>query len=366
MVKLSRRLDVKSTLSRLCGVMVIFTSFIWVFEHRQILNSQAVLVERAGRRAAHYDLHRLEQVDKVQPGRDYSSLSRHQITKRISSLSLLGGFHNKSGIIHPYKWLPDFRDEVDSAFMKWENDVGSHRDDIEQDHPKPFPECWVHVNHHYRYIWVKFPKSGGTALKKQLAFTCNEPDHPSAHGASPFCSQRAWYSTNMTVEDAKAWWRDYFVFAVVRNPYSRFASSFGFINKSMKKCEQSKFNEVCRDPFLQAKTCIRDGCCNMQHHHVHHMAEQSACLVSEEGGIAVDFVGQTETLDSDFEIIAKEINRRRKKGVEPIRLMDKVEDANVNANYTDGYTDIYADNPGCLESVEQLFGADLKNLGYDS
>lgn len=53
-------------------------------------------------------------------------------------------------------------------------------------------------------------------------------------------------------------WKDYFVFAFVRNPFTRFASAFEFANRRIPKgCSEVKFEESCINPYQHVLACER-------------------------------------------------------------------------------------------------------------
>lgn len=292
-------------------------------------------------------------------------LAHEQIRKKISALSPLRGFHNKTGMVAPEKWMPEFRQKSDNEYRNWREAVLAGKNTLED--PDPFPRCWVHVNHHYKFIWVKLPKTGGSSLQHHIPYGCGNSEIVPNPVNSPFCSRRAWFEERLELEDAKAWWKEYFVFSVIRNPYSRFASGYGFINRSIPKKSQPRFDEVCRDPFLQSENCVKDKSCTRSVHNVHHIQTQGSCLFSMEGGMAVDYIGLTETLDDDYQIIATEINKRlTKKNLPELNVTTSVDEANASQKFSDGYTSLFEDNPGCLDAVERHLTEELQLLGYQT
>ena len=49
-----------------------------------------------------------------------------------------------------------------------------------------------------------------------------------------------------------------------------------------------------------------------------HIQPQYQCLLTEEGGWGVDFIGRVEQIDEDFRVLLEEINKRRPEGVPPV------------------------------------------------
>lgn len=96
--------------------------------------------------------------------------------------------------------------------------VGSHA-------PTPFPYCQVYINHHYKFIWIKGHKVASTAMRKPLGSLCGDNWKADANTSYEYCSEPLFLNNSTSISTIKKWWEEYFVFGIVRNPYTRFASA---------------------------------------------------------------------------------------------------------------------------------------------
>lgn len=96
--------------------------------------------------------------------------------------------------------------------------------------PTPFPHCQVYINHHYKFIWIKGHKVASTAMRKPLGSLCGDKWKVGPNVSYEYCSEPLFRDKKVTVAEIRQWWKEYFVFGIVRNPYTRFASAEVSIN----------------------------------------------------------------------------------------------------------------------------------------
>jgi hypothetical protein len=92
--------------------------------------------------------------------------------------------------------------------------------------PTPFPGCHVFVNHAYRFIYIRSPKSASTSIVDVLGECGNT--RTAAHLA-PSCMKHSWEGA-LSVEEIERVWKDYFVFGFVRNPWKRAYSLYKYLH----------------------------------------------------------------------------------------------------------------------------------------
>eukprot|EP00210_Caulerpa_lentillifera_P004372 g4170.t1 len=280
--------------------------------------------------------------------------------------SKLRGFHNKS-MLSFERISPDAFSARNHLYERWMERCKQGRCSDHLD--LAFPKCKAFINHHYKFIWMRWTKVGGTALREPLGWICGDKFLLNGLKVNDeYCSVHLF--TNATETQVIKWWKEYFVFSIIRNPYTRFASGEQYIAPKVKDlCNKTfSFSEVCRSPYEHTHYCLNNECCSRDvEHHFLHMAPQSQCLFDTNLNPVVDYFGDTETLEEDTHTIVSEINRRRDPSLPPLKAT--IEKRNTHPRQpTSGnsYTvDLYKNNEQCLESVGEFFGRDFKLLGYD-
>jgi len=289
------------------------------------------------------------------------------VSKALNMRSGMRGFHEKKGILDPVQWRPEFKEMRKKAALKWiSNKSRPSDDDLAKQPPYQVPGCLVHINRDYKFIWIKGKKVGGTTIREPLGWICGDNWEAPPGRNIDHCSERLHVNLTITLEEIKENWKDYFVFGFARNPFARFASSYTYINSYGGKGSQFQFWEVCRDPFKQARAYLgsgREWNFDMDHH-VHHMMEQSSCFFTENGEIAVDFVGETESLMDDLQTILDKINERKPDHLpllEKPPSSHKKENANQNENYE---IELFSQHSGCIGHIVENFWIDFHLLFY--
>eukprot|EP00803_Ostreobium_quekettii_P002063 evm.model.scf_1352.5 EVM.evm.TU.scf_1352.5 scf_1352:36873-37997(-) len=298
------------------------------------------------------------------------------VERLISARSGLRGHQVKKGVLDRRVWMSKYAAERRSLGIKFLVDSLPSVDEDDRINeprmvPLHWPECEVNVNHHYKFIFVKGKKVGGTSLRNHLGWICGDWWKVPKDTKMPHCSVQLHKAENISEVMLEEWWRDYFVFGIVRNPFTRFASGYTYLNTYMSACPKPSFKQTCYDPFIQAKICGVAGCCfrGSVGHHVHHMTDQNSCFFTAEGELAVDFIAETENLHDDFMTIVQEANKRRGEGVPP--LEEDVESLHANANRKkrggeDYEGTLFEQNPECIGAVAHVYQEDLQRLQYST
>lgn len=284
--------------------------------------------------------------------------------------SKIRGFHKKAGVLDLEQWSPEFKEQRFSKAEKWFSLPHIQRRECSKVQPPyQYPGCLVHINHYYKFIWVKGKKVGGTTLREPLGWICGDNWLTPAVKNMSMCSIRWYEAKELDLERVREYWSKYFVFAFVRNPYSRFASSIKYVAKYVRRCRKRiEFGLACRYPFVQPYMCRRFSCCNTAQirHHIHHIMEQSSCLFTETGEVAVDFIGETESLNRDIQTILDVINARRDPSLPELKISgESLPRKNSHGSAGSDSEELYNKSPHCLKFVEHYFWQDFARLGYN-
>lgn len=233
-------------------------------------------------------------------------------------------------------------------------------------------------------------------MRKPLGWLCGDKWRVEANVTYKYCSEPLFQDHESSVEDIRKWWDEYFVFGIVRNPYRRFASAevsvetlilniLIFLQEYVKNMfggtctKQPRFEEACKAPYINVRFCKFDECCwgGAINHHYRHFMDQTSCLFTDTLMPAVDYLGETETLEDDFEEIIAEINKRKKP-----EFPDLVNDlVRKNAhhkkggprggvrrlkqeNHTYAFT-LFQRHQHCLEPLYKFYHKDFELLKYE-
>lgn len=297
-----------------------------------------------------------------------------EVDKLLELRSGLAGFHEKKGVLDPKVWMQKYQQERREVGMRWLADsfpTFNESDMINEAQMVPlhWPGCEVNINHHYKFIFIKGKKVGGTTMRNNLGGICNDWWKVPSGTQMPYCSQQYHKEQSLNERQLEEWWKEYFVFGIVRNPFTRFKSGYQYLDTFMRKCPKPSFKQTCYDPFIQAKICGTASCCfqGSVGHHVHHMTDQSSCFFTENGELAVDFVAETEELEEGLQIIVDEANKRRREGIPALSISDEIKSANQYKGKSSGEEQeggSFHSNPECLGSVVRIYREDFQKLEY--
>jgi len=194
---------------------------------------------------------------------------------------------------------------------------------------EPVP-CEVDWSHTHRFAFVRCPKCAGSAAYAFFGAALNGSSWPSGstdswiaqtaakkHGAKPikqllrdinFRGRFPWASWRAVPEVV---WREYFIFTLVRSPWTRAVSAFQYCIDLGKGgplvAEWRQHGLKTRDAF--ARHCARPASTPCWREHVQPMGP---CVLGPAGEPLVDYVGVTAGRDLARELvaIATEVNRR--------------------------------------------------------
>ncbi|CAK0802129.1 unnamed protein product, partial [Prorocentrum cordatum] len=230
------------------------------------------------------------------------------------------------------------------------------------------PLC-VWVSDKYQFIGLKYAKVGGSTIIKMLksafcgvTFTGpfgSEVPCPDSkvldHGQESARMERGrmLYPNCQQKLPDKRKWEEYFVFAFVRNPYSRRLSM-------VKYCMKGRMCEACLSP-----SC---GTCSLKH-----CQAMYSNLVASDDSSYVDFVGHTETMAADMDTVFHEINRRfLERTGKSIAWRNDSEVTSMLVNKATGHQLIESNTsfsafvacPGCVAHIQRMYRHDVRLFGY--
>ena len=176
-------------------------------------------------------------------------------------------------------------------------------------------------------IFVHIPKTGGSSITKY--FRCEREHHPASY-----------YKENYSVK-----FKEYLVFACVRNPWARMVSAY-FYQKAKGSTQESKewfnYRNQSFDSYIR----------NEYDKHLKNESniKPASYWISEDNKIIVDYICNLHTLNQDFEFIKKVVNRK-----DDLVHINKSEHGDYKIYYSDSET---------LELVEKIFKDDIEYFKF--
>jgi len=160
------------------------------------------------------------------------------------------------------------------------------------------------VSHTHQFIYFAVPKTATHAIRFALREHLRENDWEQVelfhHSRLPFSEFKELSHGHITASEAQQAlgekvWNSYFKFAFVRNPFDRFISYSFFRNKHSELFRKSKLAKM--KLSFQDKSVLKDAL----------FQPQFKFIENENGKSMLDFVGQYENLQEDFNFIAERI-----------------------------------------------------------
>ena len=185
-----------------------------------------------------------------------------------------------------------------------------------------------HAKYFQDYVFIHIPKCGGTSVERALGLAVL--NHDTARQRMQYLGEKRW--------------RDRLTFSVVRNPYTRLASSFFYLHKP-KDQPLADLQEEYRYWLFRWQ--------NAKNENAMPDALNTQCwwLSDEEGQPLIDNICQIENIDDDIKKIAtslgREINVQRLK-TNPLPI-----------DYDELYT------AATREMVIDLYSEDFDRFGYE-
>ena len=216
------------------------------------------------------------------------------------------------------------------------------------------------MSHKYKFIYIHVLKSGGSAIKHFLKRgLCQVP------GLHDECkNDETYYFTGQSCNDMVREHPDYFVWAMVRNPFSRMYSAYSMLYHHPRN-EESK--QMSFADFVLGDNRFRRSLSNMSPIHYH---PQHKNLFDLNECPNFDFTGRLENIDKDMAFILKQINSPELDMLFESSNNTMPKENNYGENdrkkeLGDNLKRTYEDEM-VVRKVGKEFGADFRLLGYNN
>ena len=204
------------------------------------------------------------------------------------------------------------------------------------------------LSHRHRFIFFAVPKTGTHSLRAALRPHLGDDDWEQCRlfveRHSPVEALASKKHGHLSVRDVRPHlsdeiWRDYFKFAVVRNPWDRFISNAFFAHRRREhfaRDPKPRLRRMAEGPRLTERLLSRP---------------QHSFLSDDAGRLAMNHIGYFETLQDSFNEICARI------GIAPVPL------DSTNRTSHAGYRTYYDDDLKRL--VGERYARDAEAFGYD-
>eukprot|EP01023_Acetabularia_acetabulum_P042191 TRINITY_DN4155_c0_g1_i1.p1 TRINITY_DN4155_c0_g1~~TRINITY_DN4155_c0_g1_i1.p1 ORF type:complete len:354 (+),score=22.03 TRINITY_DN4155_c0_g1_i1:108-1169(+) len=240
-------------------------------------------------------------------------------------------------------------------------------------------QCQIYIDHKHRIIYVKNAKTAANSIFHLLRRKCLSAEE---HKQKKQCyKQGVDASTIRSVEDASRIWMEYFVFAAIRNPYSRASSAYTYMLKRRRLlgkqfrpgCSKSPtFQSFCRTPYVIGMQTQRYGCSDMNQHDYLQVESQSQCLKTANGQLAVDYIIALETLHEDWNGLAQAMLQKTGINQTQINYYNKIKQQtishqNIVSSQSQVGSELYEHcGQTCAQGIAKYYNDDFNTFGYQN
>jgi Sulfotransferase family len=204
----------------------------------------------------------------------------------------------------------------------------------------------VRISDSHRLVFVHVEKTGGASIERILDRNIDDLRFdPSKRHASL-----------ATLLGREPQLTDYWIFGFVRNPWARMVSWWSMIERSAKRADEGSDRDIRKfatypdwsmvRAYGNFETFVRRGTEDLERYRT----PQIEMLSTPER--RADFIGRTETIDADVNVIRKRLGVRARAKM-PHRHRG------IHGHYRDYYT------PETRDIIAELYKPDIDEFGYD-
>jgi len=145
--------------------------------------------------------------------------------------------------------------------------------------------------------------------------------------------------------------RNYFKFAVVRNPWDRVVSAYHYLNAGGRTMGDRRWAEKYLAPYPDFESFVRHGLRIRKVQHHLHFRPQSSFICTAKNHTHLDFIALFENLENDFSLLCQRLN-----------TSTTLQELNRTAGRKRDFRDYYAGETRRI--VGEIYRDDITNLGY--
>lgn len=185
-------------------------------------------------------------------------------------------------------------------------------------------------------IFIHIPRNAGTSILSMLGDTGGR-------------SHRSFMDYQMSNSER---FKNYFKFAIVRNPYDRIVSVYEYLKNGGNKSHDLYFSEIIEKENGSFDWFVNEFIDEYRIHEVLLLKPQYLFLYDYKNELQVDYIARFECLEKDIPYICQQINMPHKK-------MPKL---NQSTNHS---WEKYYEYNRTIETVGRLYKKDFEFFGYD-
>ena len=203
------------------------------------------------------------------------------------------------------------------------------------------------VSNRHKCIFVHIPKCAGSAIENALSI--KRRNAKQLHGPDGNGDFLQHLTIHEISEMITAESKDYFTFAIVRNPYSKMVSDFAWCKRWFKHAwlcpGDTKVGFTTFDSYIQFIEKVGV-------HAWSHFRPQHEFVCNKDGSSCVDFIGKIENIQRDFDYVKQRIVNA-----------ENIELKKTNKSQHKPWPSYY--NAYTINAVNTLYGKDFELFHYE-